>query len=245
MRYTTPNRAPETTPTDLYASWDRGTVTFLMGTGEVIDNQELGYGDSITYPSDLAMEGHAFTGWDNDITMMPGYDLTITALWSVSNYTVSFDLGNGTVIEEIVPYNRVIEYPKDVDREGYIFNQWDKNVTFMPAENITITALWTEATTFVEIVFSAKDMSEAKAKAIIEKYTKDDFVIEKFEADKETGNMVAIVRFTDKDETKKFYQRVQENNRDGIRLIVRKDFSSSYSATSLPSFFCVVLSSLF
>ena len=52
---------------------------------------------------------------------------------------------NGTVIEKPFKFKEAIEYPEDEDmkKEGYIFNGWDKDDEFVPADNFTITAQWT------------------------------------------------------------------------------------------------------
>ena len=42
---------------------------------------------------------------------MPSRDLAITALWSINEYEVTFDFGNGNTVKETVQYDEPINYP--------------------------------------------------------------------------------------------------------------------------------------
>ncbi|MBO5703965.1 MAG: InlB B-repeat-containing protein [Bacteroidaceae bacterium] len=140
---------PETMPAnDVYvkANWGTNayTVTFLDSNGEVISSMVLEYGSPIEQPEDPAREGHTFLGWDQEVpSTMPAYNLTLTAQWQVNQYTITFDDGNGGIIEEITQdYGTEVTSPLPA-REGYSFLGWDKEVpTTMPAEDMVITAQW-------------------------------------------------------------------------------------------------------
>ena len=67
---------------------------------------------------------------------------TLYAHWAVNRYTVAFVTGEGPEIESTLEFNESIEYPENLTREGYSFDGWCPWPEFMPAENITITALW-------------------------------------------------------------------------------------------------------
>ena len=100
--------------------------------------------------------GYTFTGWFTekdagkgekvmeDDTVAKGFDHTLYAHWIINNYTLTFDFGNGTVTEIIYKYNDTINYPIVSEREGFVFNGWDKTIKRMPAGNTVITALWLE-----------------------------------------------------------------------------------------------------
>ena len=144
-------------------------------------------GDSSSFPSPHPMviecsgiygelpnatrEGHTFLGWftENEggehiksgskVTNLN--DHTLYAHWGINIYTLVFVFNNGTDPEvKILVFNETIEYPKNMKKNGFTFNGWDRIINWMPAEDITITAQWREKpTNFIEIVFSKKDPS--------------------------------------------------------------------------------------
>lgn len=77
---------------------------------------------------------------------MPAENMTITARWQVNQYTITFKPENGgqdIVIKQ--DYGTAITTPANPTKTGYTFAGWDKTIpSTMPAENITLTARWTE-----------------------------------------------------------------------------------------------------
>ena len=131
----------------LTAKWTANsyTITFDTDGGSAIEPITQDYGTQITAPADPTREGYTFIGWDKAIpATMPAEDLTVTAQWRINQYTITFDTDGGSEIAPITQdYGTAITAPADPTREGYQFNGWDKTFpTTMPAENLTITALW-------------------------------------------------------------------------------------------------------
>ena len=131
----------------LTAKWTANsyTITFDTDGGSEIAPITQDYGTQITAPADPTREGYTFIGWDKAIpATMPAGDMTITAQWRINQYTITFDTDGGSEIAPITQdYGTQITAPADPTREGYQFNGWDKTFpTTMPAENLTITALW-------------------------------------------------------------------------------------------------------
>ena len=131
----------------LTAKWTANsyTITFDTDGGSEIAPITQDYGTQITAPADPTREGCTFIGWDKAIpATMPAEDLTVTAQWRINQYTIAFDTDGGSAIAPITQdYGTQITAPADPTREGYQFNGWDKTFpTTMPAENLTITALW-------------------------------------------------------------------------------------------------------
>ena len=125
----------------LYAGWEINTVTLDLGNGTVL-SEVFTFNTPIVYPKGMVREGYTFSGWDNEPDLMPPWDITIKAQWVINNYAVTFDLRNGTVLNEVFSFNTSIEYPKGMMREGYTFNGWDSMPDLMPARDITIKAQW-------------------------------------------------------------------------------------------------------
>ena len=154
---------------------------------------------------------------------MPDYDATISVVFNTNFYTVTFNFDNGTSPEtRVLPFNASVVYPSAPLKDGYTFNGWDRIINFMPAENITITARWTEKPVeLVEIVFSVKDMKEDEIKEAIEKYVPagEEFTIERFEKDEKTGGTKVIIRFVDKDTATSYIETVSPSS-DSTRTII-------------------------
>ena len=133
----------------LTAKWqlNQYTITFDTAGGSEVPSITQDYGTAITPPAAPARTGYTFAGWDKTIpSTMPAGDMTITARWQVNQYTITFKPENGG--EDIVitqDYGTAITPPAAPTRTGYTFAGWDReSPTTMPAENITLTARWTE-----------------------------------------------------------------------------------------------------
>ena len=140
---------PVTTGLILTAKWqvNQYTITFKPENGgqDIVIKQD--YGTAITAPANPTKTGYTFAGWDKTIpTTMPAGDMTITARWTVNQYTITFKLENGgqdIVIKQ--DYGTAITAPANPTKTGYTFAGWDKTIpSTMPAGDMTITARWTE-----------------------------------------------------------------------------------------------------
>lgn len=144
------------------------TVTFETGEGSDVDDQIVNDGETATEPEDPTWEGHTFEGWyvDEDCTIPYDFDtpvtedITLYAKWEEivvppepTTYTVTFDLGDGTIYtEETVEEGGTATKPKDPSREGYTFGGWylDEDCTIPYDFNTPVTddiilyAKWTE-----------------------------------------------------------------------------------------------------
>ena len=144
---------PATMPAEnmiITAKWkvNQYTITFDSNGGSEIAPITQDYGTAIAAPADPTREGYTFIGWDKAIpTTMPAENMTVTAQWEINQYTITFDTAGGSEIAPITQdYGTAITTPADPTREGYTFIGWDTEIpTTMPAENITLTALWKDS----------------------------------------------------------------------------------------------------
>ncbi len=129
----------------------RYAITFVTGQGAtVIAPIEQEVGSAITKPADPTRTGYTFAGWDKEIpATMPAEDMTITANWTINQYTITFDTKGGSEVTAITQdYNTAITAPANPTKTGYTFAGWTPAVpATMPAENMTITANWTAVPT--------------------------------------------------------------------------------------------------
>ena len=146
---------------------------------------------------------------------MPSHDLTITALWSINEYEVTFDFGNGTTVKETVQYDEPITYPEDLNKEGYKFSGWKPKPRTMPANDLVTKAQWSEDISSVEITLGTADLNEGEIIELIKKYTDSDFTIDRLEIDASTGNTQIIIRFEDSEEADKFIDKVKDELKSG------------------------------
>ena len=131
----------------LYAGWDILSYVIRVrlenGEQDIIINQN--YGTPVTVPDDPTREGYTFIGWDISFPdKMPAKITTITAQWTINQYTITFDTAGGSEIDSIEQdYDTAITAPDAPTKEGYAFIDWDTTVPAkMPARDMTIKALW-------------------------------------------------------------------------------------------------------
>ena len=140
---------PVTADLTLTAKWqiNQYTITFDTAGGSEVPSITQDYGTAITPPAAPTRTGYTFAGWDREIpTTMPAGDMTITARWTVNQYTITLKPENGgqdIVIKQ--DYGTAITAPANPTKTGYTFAGWDKTIpSTMPAGDMTITARWTE-----------------------------------------------------------------------------------------------------
>ena len=138
---------PVTADLTLTAKWqiNRYTITFDTAGGSEVPSITQDYGTAITPPAAPTRTGYTFAGWDKTIpATMPAENITLTARWTVNQYTITFKPENGgqdIVIKQ--DYGTAITAPANPTKTGYTFAGWDKTIpTTMPAGNMTITAQW-------------------------------------------------------------------------------------------------------
>ena len=122
------------------------TITFDTDGGSEIAPITQDYNSAVTAPADPTKTGYTFAGWDKEIpATIPAEDITIKALWTINQYTITFDTDGGSEIAPITQdYNSAVNAPADPTKTGYTFAGWDKEIpATIPAEDITIKALWT------------------------------------------------------------------------------------------------------
>ena len=133
---------------EYWAKWEinQYTITFDTAGGSEIAPITQDYGTPITAPADPTRNGYTFVGWSPAIpATMPAENMTITAQWTINQYTITFDTAGGSEIAPITQdYGTPITAPAAPIRTGYTFAGWSPALpATMPAENMTVTAQWT------------------------------------------------------------------------------------------------------
>ena len=141
---------PATMPAEdmtVTAKWkvNQYTITFDTKGGSTIAPITQDYGSAVTAPANPTKAGYTFAAWDKQIpTAMPAENITITASWTVDQYTITFDTDGGSDVKAITAdYGTTVTKPANPTKTGYTFDGWDKEIpAAMPAENITVKAKW-------------------------------------------------------------------------------------------------------
>ncbi len=138
----------------LYADWvEQFTITFDSNGGSDVAAISQGYNSDIIAPAAPTKTGYTFQYWEKDgekydLTTMPAENITLKAVWKANEYTITFDSKGGSTVDAITQdYNTPVSTPAAPTKTGYTFQYWSKDgakydLTTMPAENITLKAVW-------------------------------------------------------------------------------------------------------
>ncbi|MCL2337259.1 MAG: InlB B-repeat-containing protein [Firmicutes bacterium] len=130
------------------------TVTFdAQGGNPAPPAVTVNSGSPVSKPADPVKEGATFAGWYNgaiayDFSKAVTANLTLTAKWTLSTYTVTFDSQGGTAKTAAkVNYGAKVTKPTDPIKTGAVFNGWALNgapydFNTPVTADITLTAVW-------------------------------------------------------------------------------------------------------
>jgi len=139
------------------------TVTFEDWDGERIDLQDVVEGSDALFPNAPEREGYTFIGWDKDFTNVTE-DMTVTALYEINVYDVTFLDWDGAVLdEEEVEHGSAADEPDAPARTGYTFVGWDKDFSCV-TEDMTVTAQYEINTYTVSFYKQSQNNSNQVAK---------------------------------------------------------------------------------
>ena len=138
----------------LTARWENTYIlAYDTGCDTEIQTTMPAYRDEITLPEAPVKTGYTFGGWyDGTATYQAGEtytmtakDVTLTAQWTINQYTITFDTDGGSRIVPITQdYGTAVTAPANPTKTGHTFVGWDKEIpATIPAEDVTIKALWT------------------------------------------------------------------------------------------------------
>ena len=142
---------PETVPAEnmsFKAQWtiNQYTLTFDADNGTEATVITQDYGTKFETPAAPTKVGYTFAGWDSEIPeTIPAENKSFKALWTINQYTFSFDADGGSDVAAITQnYGTKIESPAAPTKTGYTFAGWVPAIPeTVPAENMSFKAQWT------------------------------------------------------------------------------------------------------
>ncbi len=144
--------ASDLTITAIYTI-DSFTVEYVDFDGTVLQTADYDYNadlSGVTAPADPTRVGYTFDSWSGTLpATMGSSDVTITATYTINQYTITFDSNGGSAVATITQdYDTAVTSPINPTKEGYTFNGWSQSVpSHMPSSNLTLIAHWLKVET--------------------------------------------------------------------------------------------------
>ena len=133
----------------IHATWEvnQYSITFLVDNVEY-QSYRFDFDSLIVLNEykDPIKEGYTFKGWGIDIPkQMPAKNLTLEAQWEINKYNITWVVDPNdpeTNYTKGINFGTTIKEEDAPTREGYTFVRWKGVPETMPAQDITITAVW-------------------------------------------------------------------------------------------------------
>lgn len=121
--------------TDLYLKWSKNsyTVTFKDMNGNVIETQEVEFGEDAVAPMWNEIDGYIFTGWDTDYTSVIE-DITVTATYVSANdvTSVEFNKDSLSLVEgQTETITATVNLGTDFENDALIWQSSDENIVIV------------------------------------------------------------------------------------------------------------------
>ena len=133
------------------------TITFDAAGGSAVSPITADYNTAITAPSAPVKEGYTFLGWEPELPKtMPLDGMTVKAKWQINQYTIKFNCDGGSAVSDMTQdYGTAVSAPDAPTKFGYTFAGWEPELpATVPAQNITVKAVWQAAKTGYDISLS-------------------------------------------------------------------------------------------
>ncbi|WP_411735586.1 InlB B-repeat-containing protein [Paenibacillus sp. M2] len=135
------------------------TVNFdSNGGSEEVPAQTVGFGATISTPTEPTKDGYVFGGWYRDNTLTNAYDfaaavtadLTLYAKWLIP-YTISFESNEGSVVDaQTVNEGVKAMAPAPPTKDGYVFSGWYSDSELMNAYDFTAMVVMGDLTLYAK-----------------------------------------------------------------------------------------------
>ena len=117
------------------------TITYKVGD-EIVHTAEFAFGADVTPFDAPVKEGYTFNGWVGEPVTMPAENVEVTGSYEVNIYVVTF-VADGVEVDKVEYAFGATVLPVEAPaKEGHSFVSWDTLPATMPADDITVTAVY-------------------------------------------------------------------------------------------------------
>lgn len=113
-----------------------------MVDGVVFSKSQVAYGATITPLEVPSIVGYTFSGWSEIPVTMPANDLVVTGSFSINSYVITYMIDDEVFKSDTIAFNDAIPEVLAPEREGYDFVEWSGLPEYMPANDLTVTAVY-------------------------------------------------------------------------------------------------------
>ena len=117
-------------------------ITYMVD-GELYKTESIAYGSAITAAEAPSREGYTFSGWSEVPETMPAKDVTVSASFTINNYTITYVVDGEVYKTESIAYGSEVAAITAPVKEGYTFSGWSGVPSTMPAKDVTVSGSFT------------------------------------------------------------------------------------------------------
>ena len=110
-----------------------------MFDNEVYKEVTYEYGATIMPEVEPTKEGYTFSGWSEIPETMPAHDVTVTGIFSINSYKLTYIVDGVEYKSFDIEYGATITPEAEPTKEGYTFSGWSEIPETMPAHDVTVT----------------------------------------------------------------------------------------------------------
>ena len=125
-----------------------------MVDGNLYQQQQVPCGATITPIEHPEKEGYTFKGWEGLPANMPAGNLTVTAKYEPTIYTLTYMVDGTTYMTFDVAYGSALSPIANPVKEGYVFSGWSGLPANMPAGNVTVSGTFSIGTVTLEYILN-------------------------------------------------------------------------------------------
>ena len=114
--------------------------------GITIKTDTIDYGAVIIAMEEPVKEGHTFSGWSEVPETMPAGDITISGIFTINKYLITFKIDDEVIASDSLEYGAAIVAPEAPEREGYTFDGWGEVAETVPAGDVIYEGSYTANT---------------------------------------------------------------------------------------------------
>ena len=105
--------------------------------GVMVRTDSIAYGTPFVLCEEPVKEGYTFSGWSKVPETMPAEDVTVSGIFTVNKYLVTFKIGDEVIAVDSLEYGAIIVAPEAPEKEGHAFSGWGEVAETVPAGDVT------------------------------------------------------------------------------------------------------------